>query len=214
MYSRIGFGRVERRVLAFALAMQALRPKLSSPTDMSYQIRVPYLLSLLYRNTMILSQKGRLAITPNILLSASRRVLRRPLRSRVFSTKPDDVRPEASLKARARIERINSRLPKFLRGYTAPLVNAPLSHILAFLVLHELTAVVPLFALAGTFHYTKWLPSLLMEGKWVAEGVDKFGRYFRKKGWLEEGSEGPPMAFGRGESGTRIVVEYVYRLSS
>ena len=126
-----------------------------------------------------------------------------------FSTKPDDLKPETSQKARARIERITSRLPKFLRRYTTPLVDAPLTHISAFLLLHELTAVIPLFALAGTFHYTRWLPPLFGEGKWVADGAEKFGRYFRKKGWLGEEGKGKYKWWGRGEGGMRVVVEYI-----
>ena len=127
-----------------------------------------------------------------------------------FSTKPDDIKPEASQKTRSRIIRITSRLPKFLQGYTKPLINAPLTHISAFLLLHELTAVIPLFGLAATFHYTRWMPPFISEGKWVSDGVEKFGNYFRKKGWLgEEGKARRYRWWGRGEGGTRIVVEYV-----
>lgn len=127
-----------------------------------------------------------------------------------FATKPDDIKPEASQKTRSRIVRITSRLPKFLQGYTTPLINAPLTHISAFLLLHELTAVIPLFGLAATFHYTRWMPPFVGEGKWVSDGVEKFGNYFRKKGWLgEEGKARRYRWWGRGEGGTRIVVEYV-----
>jgi len=132
----------------------------------------------------------------------------RPDGKRLFSTKPDDLKPEACQKVRSRIARITSRLPKFLQGYTTPLINAPITHISAFLLLHELTAVVPLFALAATFHYTKWMPPFIGEGKWVADGVEKFGNYFRKKEWL--GKEGQAKRYkwwGRGEGGTRVVVE-------
>ncbi len=132
-------------------------------------------------------------------------------RRSVFSTKPDDIKPEASQKTRSRIVRVTSRLPKFLQGYTTPLINAPLTHISAFLLLHELTAVVPLFGLAATFHYTKWMPPFISEGKWISDGVEKFGNYFRRKGWLgEEGKARRHRWWGRGEGGTRIVVEYVY----
>ncbi len=117
----------------------------------------------------------------------------------------------ASPKSQARLESINSRLPKFLRGYTAPLTNAPLSHVSAFLVLHELTAVIPLFALAGIFHYTQWMPSVIGEWKWAADGAEKFGRYFRKKGWLSDEIEGvgelkPNLS---GETRSSIILEYV-----
>jgi hypothetical protein len=82
-------------------------------------------------------------------------------------------------------------MPKFLHKYTNALGNAPLSHITAFLLLHELTAIVPLFGLAGYFHYTHWLPPWFAEGAWVASGVERFGRYFKRKGWIrsEEAAE-------------------------
>lgn len=125
--------------------------------------------------------------------------------------KPGDLRPEASEKTRSRVVRITSRLPRFLQRYTTPLINAPLTHISAFLLLHELTAVVPLFGLAATFHYTRWMPPLIGEGKWVSDGVEKFGNYFRRKGWLgEEGKAKRYKWWGRGEGGTRLVIEYVF----
>lgn len=44
----------------------------------------------------------------------------------------------------------------------------------------------------------------------MSEGVEKFGRYFRKKGWLgEEGVALRDKWWGLGEGGTRVVVEYV-----
>lgn len=85
---------------------------------------------------------------------------------------------------RSRFERINARLPRFLQRYTSALVGAPVTHISAFLILHELTAIVPLFGLAGFFHYTQWLPPFVSEWKWIAVGTEKFGNYFRRKGWV------------------------------
>lgn len=145
---------------------------------------------------------------------ALRHLLRRPEpelrggRRNAFSTKPDDLKPQASERTRSRIIRLTSRLPKFLQGYTTPLIHAPLTHISAFLLLHELTAVIPLFGLAGVFHYLKWMPPFISEGKWISDGVEKFGKYFRKKGWLgEEGKANRYKWWGRSEGGTRIVVE-------
>ncbi|KAM3417323.1 hypothetical protein BST61_g5575 [Cercospora zeina] len=110
-------------------------------------------------------------------------------------------------KASARVARIESRLPKFLRRYVEPLRNAPFSHISAFLILHEITAIVPLLGLAAVFHYTNWLPPFISEGKWVSDGVEKFGKWMRKKGWLSDETKSGKF-FGRGEKGTRIVVEF------
>ncbi|KAI9676383.1 MAG: hypothetical protein M1817_000540 [Caeruleum heppii] len=81
-------------------------------------------------------------------------------------------------------------LPKTLHPLLHPLLTAPVTHITSFLILHELTALIPLIGLTLTFHYTQWLPPLISEGKWVAEGIERFGRYFRRKGWLGAQAEG------------------------
>ena len=105
-----------------------------------------------------------------------------------------------------RIDRLESRLPKFLRRLTTPLRNAPVSHVSAFLILHELTAIVPLFGLAAAFHYGNWLPPYISEGKWVSEGTERFGKWMRRRGWIDaENTKG--RWWGRGEKGVRIVVE-------
>jgi hypothetical protein len=87
----------------------------------------------------------------------------------------------------SRVDRINRRLPRFLHRHTRALGTAPLSHITSFLILHELTAIIPLFGLAAYFHYTHWLPSWFAEGAFVLSGVERFGRYFRRKGWIRSG---------------------------
>lgn len=56
-------------------------------------------------------------------------------------------------------------------------------------MLHELTAIVPLFGLAGAFHYGAWMPDLASQtGETNAfdEGAARFGRWLRKKGWVNE----------------------------
>lgn len=130
--------------------------------------------------------------------------------SRRYSAKPPSSNAAAS--PRSRIERVNSRVPRFLHRYTTPLLTAPVSHITAFLLLHELTAVVPLLGLAATFHYTNWLPPFFSEGAWVREGIERFARYFRRKGWLksldDEGAGKRDKTWSFGEGGVRIVVEF------
>lgn len=98
--------------------------------------------------------------------------------------------------------------------------SAPITHITSFLILHEITALVPLLGLAATFHYTHWLPGWFAEGAWVLQGVERFGKYFRKKGWIreEEAFEAErevqvdirrrDKAWNIGEGGTRVVVEF------
>jgi hypothetical protein len=114
----------------------------------------------------------------------------RALSRRYFATpKPADGANSTATTSNPTYTRLLSRTPKLLRPTVAALHNAPVTHITAFLLLHELTAVVPLFGLAGAFHYYHWLPPYFTEGAWVVAGVEKFGRYFRRKGWIDVGEE-------------------------
>ncbi|KAG9698298.1 hypothetical protein KCU95_g13410, partial [Aureobasidium melanogenum] len=127
------------------------------------------------------------------------------------------TKPTAEATKHSRISRLESRLPRFLARYVTPLRNAPISHITAFLVLHELTAIVPLFGLTFAFHKFDWLPPVFSEGYWVKEGVEKFGRYFRRKRWIrdadgegfedEKNRKGFAKWWPRGEDGVRLLVE-------
>ncbi|PYH78534.1 hypothetical protein BO82DRAFT_249604, partial [Aspergillus uvarum CBS 121591] len=122
--------------------------------------------------------------------------------------------PPAPKDLRARLQRFNDRLPRFLRTYTTPLLGAPATHVTSFLILHELTAIVPLFGLAGAFHYGNWLPDLTASESFQ-QGTQRFQRWLRKKGWvdadtqvdlaaLEGGAEG-----GRAQTeGVRLVLEF------
>ncbi|GKT41085.1 uncharacterized protein ColSpa_01266 [Colletotrichum spaethianum] len=94
--------------------------------------------------------------------------------------------PSSSSTARA-AQRLLDRVPLRFQRYTTGLRKAPLSHIIAFLVLHEITAVVPLLGLFGLFHYTNFLPLEYVTGHWagyVRDGVGMAERYFSRKGWF------------------------------
>ncbi|KAJ2891230.1 uncharacterized protein MKZ38_000722 [Zalerion maritima] len=86
-----------------------------------------------------------------------------------------------------RLARLLRRLPKSLHPHIKKLHSAPISHAAAFLVLHEITAVVPLLGLFGIFHCTSWLPLdwvAVHFGTGVREGVAMFERYFQRKEWF------------------------------
>lgn len=159
--------------------------------------------------------KSRLfqALRPLQPLRHVRTRLSQPAR-RLNSTKPpSSPQPAASPSAEAaaaaaskqqsRADRILSRLPRGMRGYAGRLRSAPLSHVVAFLVLHELTAVVPLLGLFGLFHYggASAAPvGYMMEhyGSYVREGAARFERYFTRKGWFGFGGEDGDVAAGAG----------------
>ncbi|KJZ74010.1 hypothetical protein HIM_06678 [Hirsutella minnesotensis 3608] len=87
----------------------------------------------------------------------------------------------------SRIDRITARLPKRLQKYTSRLRNAPVSHIVSFLILHEITAIVPVVAFFALFHYTTVIPVSWVTshfGEYIESGVTKFEKYFRRKGWF------------------------------
>lgn len=160
------------------------------------------------------------------------RVPKVPSRGRFrFSTgRPDPPREAPKLDGqaatRSRFGKLIDRTPRILRPTLTGLRDAPVSHITAFFVLHEITAVVPLFGLAGAFHYWHWLPPYFAEGAWVSAGVEKFGRYARRKGWISEKDEERveeqtkrgnakeieerkiSKVFNRGEETTRWIVEF------
>ncbi|KAI1075637.1 hypothetical protein F5B20DRAFT_558854 [Whalleya microplaca] len=89
------------------------------------------------------------------------------------------------------------RLRNRLHPHITALRAAPLSHATAFLVLHEVTAVVPVLGLAWAFHRLDWAPPvgwLVGGGPWAgwAEegGVRRWGAFFRRKGWFGLGGDG------------------------
>ncbi|KAI1327743.1 hypothetical protein F5Y16DRAFT_184711 [Xylariaceae sp. FL0255] len=88
-----------------------------------------------------------------------------------------------------RLSKILSRaqrfLPKRLHSSLSGLKSAPVSHIAAFLVLHEITAILPLIGLTSLFYYMDWVPTSWVLGPWAAwaeEAVRKYVPWFRKRG--------------------------------
>ncbi|OBT68735.1 hypothetical protein VE03_02195 [Pseudogymnoascus sp. 23342-1-I1] len=142
--------------------------------------------------------------------------LLRPLRLRLprrpYTTKPPSGTPPppppSSTTTRTRLNRLLDQTPKFLHPYTNGLRNAPISHIISFLILHELTAIVPLIGLSAAFHYSEWTPEWMRERG--GEYQEKFRRWFGRKGWfgveVGEGKGGVGEGKGGG-GGVRIVME-------
>ncbi|GAW12508.1 hypothetical protein ANO14919_018780 [Xylariales sp. No.14919] len=78
-------------------------------------------------------------------------------------------------------------LPKRLQTPLQNLRSAPLSHVGAFLVLHEITAVLPIFGLTYAFYALDWVPTSWVLGPfaaWAEDGLKKYVPYFRKKHWF------------------------------
>ena len=144
-----------------------------------------------------------------------------PFRPRRNFSAPNS--PTTNTSTHTRLRRFNDRLPTFLRHYTTPLLSAPISNVTSFLILHEFTAVVPLFALVGAFHYGGWLPTTFINREDHGEdgeggekesafnqGVARFGKWLRKKGWVDSEDVGTAAAGGGSgsEQGVRLILEF------
>lgn len=92
----------------------------------------------------------------------------------------------------SRLDRLTSKLPKSLQKYTNGLRNAPVSHVVSFMILHEITAIVPLFGLFSLFHYTNYIPISYVTdhfGESLQGGIERYERYFKRKGLFGFGQE-------------------------
>ncbi|CAJ2507342.1 Uu.00g085280.m01.CDS01 [Anthostomella pinea] len=106
------------------------------------------------------------------------------------------------------LHRAQRWLPAHLHPTFARLRSAPLSHVGAFLVLHEITAIGPLFGLTYLFYTMDWVPTAWVLGpwaEWAEEGLQKYARWFRRKGWygLGRGAKGGEDGDGRGSGDGR-----------
>lgn len=117
--------------------------------------------------------------------------------ARFESTKPTvTASPELTTKQASRFDKVITRTQRWLpKRFHRPLDNfrhAPGSHIIAFLLIHELTAVLPLIGITAFFQYYDIVPAGYVFGPWapyVQEGAFKFIRWFRKKGLFGLGAE-------------------------
>ncbi|KAK1243818.1 hypothetical protein MKX08_001956 [Trichoderma sp. CBMAI-0020] len=92
----------------------------------------------------------------------------------------------------SRLDRLTSKLPRRLQKYTNGLRKAPVSHVVSFMILHEITAIVPLFGFFSLFHYTNYIPISYVTdhfGESVQGGVERYERYFKRKGLFGFGQE-------------------------
>ncbi|KAH8664193.1 hypothetical protein BX600DRAFT_294545 [Xylariales sp. PMI_506] len=143
--------------------------------------------------------------SPTLLL---RRILLRPQRpqtrlSSSGTTPPPSGDPSSQA---SRLDRILQRTLRFVpRRFHNTLRNlraAPASHVVAFLVLHEVTAVAPIVGLFAFFHYRGIVPVDYVFGPWapyIQEEAFKFLRWFKRKGWF---------GLGEGEANRRGEEEF------
>ena len=118
----------------------------------------------------------QLSLSTPARCSTIRPLLRRPLSNQ--SSRVERIR--------ARLAGRNAKFPRFVQRWTSPILEAPAAQVISFLILHEITATVPLLGLVVLFEYTGWLPSTFMGAQKITTGMEKYGRWMRKKGWVKE----------------------------
>ncbi|VVT56341.1 uncharacterized protein SAPINGB_P004985 [Magnusiomyces paraingens] len=78
---------------------------------------------------------------------------------------------------------IIKRIPKFLHPYTIGFLNAPVSHVTSFIIVHELTAVIPLFGLWGLFYYYDYTPVAGIPEWLLQKGTHFIDVLAERNGW-------------------------------
>ncbi|KAI3321762.1 hypothetical protein HD806DRAFT_146521 [Xylariaceae sp. AK1471] len=150
--------------------------------------------------------------SPSPFSHHSPRIRNRRFQSTNSNSKPPNPSPNstpADAHKTNRISRILARasrfLPKRLQTSLQNLRSAPLSHIGAFLLLHEITAILPIFGLTYLFYALDWVPTSWVLGPWAAwaeDGLKKYVPYFRRKNWF--GLEGKDKQ-GGGADGEEVL---------
>lgn len=94
-------------------------------------------------------------------------------------------------------DRARSLFPKFMRRYAERINNAPVSHIASFFIVHEITAVVPLFGLWGLLYYLEYVPVGIPEVI-IEEGSRFIQKMAERNDW---------QMVAHAEKGSRIIVQ-------
>lgn len=108
----------------------------------------------------------------------------RPLHRRFSSASPAPPPPPAH------------KLPPSLRRYAKLFANKPVSYLTSFLILHELTAIIPVGGLFWYMHATSWTPPGIPQDL-IEEKMASLRRWSERKGY----------GWFNGESGARVLLE-------
>lgn len=99
---------------------------------------------------------------------------------------------------------IIKRLPKFLHPYTVRFLNAPVSHVTSFIILHEFTAIAPLFGLWSLFSYLDYTP-LGVPDFLLDKGTEFINVLADRNGWTDLKTEGGAKMVLQGAAAYAIV---------
>jgi hypothetical protein len=104
--------------------------------------------------------------------------MRHLLRRRLFSTAPPP------------------KVPPKLSRYAALFAGKPVSYLTSFLILHELTAILPVGGIFWYIHATSWTPPGISQ-EFVKQKMESLQRWSDKKGY----------GWFRGDQGARVLLE-------
>lgn len=111
---------------------------------------------------MLLLQR-RLLLQPRPFISISRQFrIFTPLHNAQFdqlTKSKQSSNPPQFTKQEAKYNKIIDRLPGPFKKYGQRLVNSPMSHVVSFLTIHEISAVVPFLGLWYAFHKLGFMPT-------------------------------------------------------
>jgi len=118
----------------------------------------------------------------------------KPSSTKSSSTKPSSLEPELETRSRpseglepgavpTQESRVSRLFPKFMRKYANRVSQAPFSHITSFLILHELSAIVPLFGIWGLFYYLDYSPAGIFPNWIVENGIGFIRRMAERNNW-------------------------------
>ncbi|WLF77292.1 hypothetical protein PVL30_001004 [Lodderomyces elongisporus] len=102
---------------------------------------------------------------------------------------PPAERPSGPTEQDFKTHPILKRIPKFLRNYASQFIHAPYSHLVAFLVLHELTAIIPLFGIWYYLHnHPGFIPMDLPQWA-LTKGASVMDKVLERMDWHIDSSQ-------------------------
>jgi hypothetical protein len=88
------------------------------------------------------------------------------------------------------------KVPRKLSRYAALFAGKPVSYLTSFLILHELTAILPVGGIFWYIHTTSWTPPGISQ-EFVKQKMESLQRWSDRKGY----------GWFRGDQGARVLLE-------
>lgn len=106
----------------------------------------------LYRSSLSLGIRTFITSTPRSRIFQNNSKITRPSSPATSTTNSTSLTKQQQQQQQLDNHPILKRVPKFLRSYASKFIDAPISHLISFIILHEITAIIPLISLWYFFH--------------------------------------------------------------